>query len=144
MPEPTINFTHNWNSKLFCKCFTTIRLKNDYKYQVGRTYHIQLGGKDIGPGVIAAISDFKLSGLNNFMAQIDTGYSVEAAKQVILTMYKNRGLNWDTQLLSFILIEMPEKQVMPLPESFFGTWQDAPETEADKAANFPKSLFAKS
>ena len=32
----TINFSYNWNSKLNCSAFTTIRVKNDKKYRIGK------------------------------------------------------------------------------------------------------------
>jgi hypothetical protein len=119
MPEPTITFTYNWNGKLCCKCFTTIRLKNDYKYQVNSSYKIMLNKDDIGTGVIRSIIDFKMSHLTIYMALLDMAYPVEQCKEVLLTMYKNRNINWDTQLLSFILIEQPKKHIFRLPHEIF-------------------------
>lgn len=103
-----IKFTHNWNNKLMCVALTTIRLRNDVKYVTGQVYDIWYNEDFIGAGTIVSIKHFRLADLNDFMAQIDTGYSVEAAKKIITTMYKARDLNWNIQELSFILIRMPD------------------------------------
>jgi hypothetical protein len=140
MPEPIINFTYNWNSKLFCKFFSTIRLHNPHKYAVGNRYHIQLNSKDIGPGIIRAITPFRLDRFTPSMALLDMGYPLDEAKKVILNMYKAKNINWSTQILDFMVIEMPEKIVIPFPDELFGTWQDAP----DPVDNQPKTLFTQS
>lgn len=107
MSRPSINFSWNWNSKLYCKCFTTIRIANPHKYN-------QLNGRDLGPGIIRDIKPFVIGWLTPFMAMLDMGLTVEKAKQTILTMYKNKGFNF-----YFILIEQPEKIPYPLPTEFF-------------------------
>lgn len=104
----TINFTHNWNNKLLCIALTTIRLRNDAKYTPGQAYDITYNKETIGTGTVVSIKHFKLADLSEFMAQIDTGYNVAAAKKIITTMYKAKNLNWDTQELSFILIRMAD------------------------------------
>jgi len=143
MSEPTINFSHNWNAKLFGKAFTTIRLANNYKYQVGTRYLITLGGKHIGPGFIRDIKVFKLNQLTEFMAFVDTGYNLETSKEIILKMYKNKNIDWQTQQLMYILIEQPEKTVMPVPDFLYYIETDAPITPATRADAFPKTLFSK-
>lgn len=39
---PTIDFSYNWNGKLNCNSFTTIRLANPNKYQIGLDYLVKL------------------------------------------------------------------------------------------------------
>lgn len=47
--QHTINFSTNWNGKLGCQAFTTIRLYNPGKYVEGRVYRINWeGNKHIG------------------------------------------------------------------------------------------------
>lgn len=38
----SIKFSYNWNQKLNCKAFTTIRIHNDGKYVVGEIYNVYL------------------------------------------------------------------------------------------------------
>lgn len=134
MPADIINFGHNWNAKLFGKAFSTIRIKNENKYQVGNEYEIQLHGKEIGRGVIRHINHFTIDQLSTPMALIDTGYSLAETKKIILTMYKNRNYNWSTQQLSFIVIEMPAKAKIPGPEYLYEKcYLDDATPEAKKA-----------
>ncbi|MBD1364404.1 hypothetical protein IDJ77_11345 [Mucilaginibacter sp. ZT4R22] len=115
----TINFSHDWNNKLYCKFFTTIRLKNDFLYQVGTQYDIAINSKSLGPGIIRDIKDFKLAQLTPIMAMLDTGYELEDCKGIFHKMYKNKNVNWDTQLLSFILIEQPFKRTISIDPLLF-------------------------
>jgi len=132
MSRQIISFSWNWNSKLFCKYFTTIRLRNDHKYQVGQSYDIMFCKKELGEGIVRGVSHFKLDALNAYMACIDSGLTVEKCKAMMLTMYKNKNINWQTQELSFILIEMPKKQVIMLPDELFGVYkiEDTPDEAA--------------
>ncbi|MFK5856574.1 MAG: hypothetical protein QM503_10615 [Bacteroidota bacterium] len=98
-----IYYTYNWNNKLDCLAFTTIRLRNDQVYYKGMVANVILKKVDRGPVIIVGIKHFLLHELNEFMARIDTGYSKEKTIAIIQTMYKNRNINWKTQQLSFIL-----------------------------------------
>ncbi|MGZ3999590.1 MAG: hypothetical protein ACXVIY_03130 [Mucilaginibacter sp.] len=122
--RPVITFSWNWNAKLFCKCFTTIRIHNPGKYVIGRSYDIRLNDHDMGTGIIRTISQFRLDQFNDNMALIDMGMPAAKAKATLLTMYKNKNFNWDTQLFDFILIEQPDK-VLLIPDELFGHYVDA-------------------
>jgi len=98
-----INFSYNWNNKLNCKAYTTIRLYNPSKYRIGEKCDITLKRKFHHNGEIIDIKNFYLKDLNNFVALIDTGYSLEECRDIILKMYKN--LDFTEQLLSLILIK---------------------------------------
>jgi len=37
-----VKFSTNWNNKLDCRCFTTIRLKNPSKHKLNEVYAILL------------------------------------------------------------------------------------------------------
>lgn len=98
----TINFSTNWNNKLDCDAFTTIRLENPSKYIVNEVYSIQLQNKHLFNARIESIKPFKLDKLNNFMARIDTGYSAKVCTGIIEKMYGNVDLK--VKPLWFILI----------------------------------------
>lgn len=103
-----IAFSFNWNNKLSCRAFTTIRLHNPAKYQVGQVYDILLTGKKFMEGKIIEIKDFYLTDLNEFMAYVDTGYCKQECEIIIRKMYKNLDLT--KKKLSFILIERVVKK----------------------------------
>lgn len=112
-----IVFTYNWNNKLDNKAFTTLRLKNNNKYRYERTYNIILIEKfwpekrvNKGEAIIVDMRHFKIEKINQFIAYIDTGYSSEECKKMIRTMYKNKNIDWDRQLLSLILLKKTQNQ----------------------------------
>lgn len=103
-----IGFSYNWNNKLSCRAFTTIRLHNPEKYRVGQQYDILLTGKKIMDGKVIEIKDFYLHDLNEFMAYVDTGYCKAECLNILKKMY--RHLNIEKQKFSFILIERVVKK----------------------------------
>jgi len=98
-----ITFVSNWNNKLFCKCFTTMRLNNHF--YIGNTYNIELKGKIIGEALLIDKKSFYIKDLNEWIAHIDTGYNVQECKNILLTMYKNKNINWDTQIINLYLLK---------------------------------------
>jgi len=104
-----INFNTNLNNKLAGKYFTTIRLKNTHKFHYEETYKIYLKkGKESKFLFLATLIDMreiKLNDINEFIAGLDTGYSSYECRNMIKTMYKKYDINWDVQLLSFILFK---------------------------------------
>lgn len=64
-----INFSYNWNNKLNCNYFTTLRLSD--AHSVGSKYAICLKGKQIGTGEIMAKKYLKLNQINDFIGYLD-------------------------------------------------------------------------
>lgn len=97
-----IRFSYNWNNKLQCKAFTTLRLHNPKKYKVGSIYPIYLEKTLLKWAKIKAIKQLKIFQLNDFMAHIDTGYNKEETIKILQKMYPTA--DWNTQELDFILL----------------------------------------
>lgn len=99
-----MSFSHNWNRKLDCISFTTLRLHND-KYKAGDKWAVQYK-HSIKPfwAQIVEKRVIRLEDINEFMARIDTGYDAYECRNILRTMYKNKGINWATQKLDFILM----------------------------------------
>lgn len=95
MPAPrNIRFSHNWNGKLHCKAFTTIRLHDDTKYIVGEIYDVYLTSKAadvpnqfMGRAELTAKKTFRMDQLNEWIAWLDTGYDLDTTRQIIRRMY---------------------------------------------------------
>lgn len=104
----TINFSYNWNNKLDCSSFTTIRLRNENKYRVGLEYKAWLKQESKGNVKCLDIRHFWLADLNEFVARLDTGYSVEECRQIILRMYP--AVDFSKKQLSLILLHKIKKQ----------------------------------
>lgn len=98
-----INFSYNWNNKLDCKCFTTLRLTNYNKYITGLEYEIQLNNQRIKYARIVEIKVFPLDKINEFISRIDTGYSKEETIKIINRMYPDTINNIDKSFMLILL-----------------------------------------
>ena len=103
----TIKFTFNWNKKLETDNFTTIRLENPYKYKLGDVYNIVQVEKgrniDRGQGKIIQLCTIKLHQLKEINCLLDTGYGLDATKDIIYKMYP--GKDWSKQELYYMVIQ---------------------------------------
>ncbi|MFI1771019.1 ASCH domain-containing protein [Thalassobellus citreus] len=97
-----INFSTNWNNKLDCKCFTTIRLKNSNKYKLNHEYPILLNRKLVKRAEIIDIKTIFFNQIDEYIARLDTGYSAYETKEILKKMYSK--VNLETQPFSFILL----------------------------------------
>ena len=103
-----LTFSFNWNNKLDCNAFTTIRLRNDNKYYKGAKFITELIYKgqvtNKGDVMVEEVKHFKIDKINEFVALLDTGYSRVDCIKTIQTMYKNIVPDWNKQDLSLILL----------------------------------------
>ena len=107
-----IKFSTNWNNKLDCNYFTTLRLSDRFK--VGGKYPVLLKKKQIGTGEIMAKKYLKLNQINDYIAGLDTGYNAQNCKEILKTMYKNKLIDWKTQTLVLYLIRLERQNKMKL------------------------------
>jgi hypothetical protein len=115
----TIKFSFNWNKKLETDIFTTIRLENPNKYRQGEQYLLRLEerGRLIDRGIceIIEITTIKLFQLKPYAAYLDTGYNLDATKDIIYKMYP--ATDWQKQNLYYMLIRKV-KQTNEMPKLF--------------------------
>jgi hypothetical protein len=97
-----LNFSFNWNNKLDCKCFTTLRLRNPNKYFLNAEFEVFLKDEFKGKVIVTEIRHIKMHDINEFIARLDTGYSKDECKNILQRMYKNA--DWTNQDISFILL----------------------------------------
>lgn len=103
-----IRFTTNWNKKLDNNVFSTIRLQNFKKYQVGQTYDIRItehGTEKSFKAICVYIHHFYLKNLPEGTAWLDTGYSRAETITIIEKMYKNSDVNVHEVPFSLILLK---------------------------------------
>lgn len=98
-----IRFSYNWNNKLSCKAFTTLRLDSP-KYEAGKVYDIYLEekGKELNYLGRAKCVDKKTmytTSINDFIAYLDTGYNADECRKIIARMYKK-----DNPLMALVLL----------------------------------------
>ncbi len=103
----TIKFTKNWNNKLDCRAFFTIRLKDETKYKVGEIYKIEdKNNSNVErTGVIRDITDFPIKRLKDQMSLIDMGVTADLGMKILKDLYPEVA-DWTDTIFSLITIEV--------------------------------------
>jgi hypothetical protein len=104
-----IIFNHNWNNKLDCNCFTSIRL-NSNKFIINENYSCLLKSNknvQINKGTVRLVAKYitYLDKLTDLTCYLNTGYSAEETKNIIRSMYKNTVFDWNTQKINVLLFK---------------------------------------
>ena len=100
----TLNFNTNWNNKLGCNYYTTIRLHSKTRFE-GQKLKVVLKNEFLHDAQIIKIENCVLSQIGDRTAYLDTGYNRDGFCNIIQTMYKNKGIDWNTQVLDVIIIK---------------------------------------
>lgn len=112
--DERMEFDENYNNKLNCNCFTTIRLCNPYKNAIGSTKQIYLKGVWKGNAKVVGSAQIRLDQINPTMSRLDAGMLPDDLRRLIKACYKNRpGINWDTQLLDYMVLEYIKESKEP-------------------------------
>jgi hypothetical protein len=126
---PMLRFSHNWNNKLCCDYFTTIRLHNASRTP-GIQLEVLLKDQPIGTAVIVEKVKVRMSAITDMMAYLDTGYSRTEARKIFRKMYPDQDdpmmdftlLRWVLRSASpeqlFALVEAPEPEPFQLNLQF--------------------------
>jgi len=108
-----LSFQYNWNNKLRCRCFTTLRLRNDEKYYKGAVYEVDLQGYPKGKAKAVDVKYLTLDKINEWIARLDTGYTAKETRELIRKTYKNKPhIDWNTQQLSYIILAWKDQEKM--------------------------------
>lgn len=83
-----IKFSQNWNKKLDCDFFTTIRLQSS-KYVKDNEFKIFLKNEIHCKAKIIDVWTCKIDMLKDFICYIDTGYNKEETMNMFKKMYSN-------------------------------------------------------
>ena len=106
-----ITFLQNWNRKLCCNFFTTIRLNKSHV--IGEEVMVKLKGKELGKAVIVQKKLCLLSELTEYTAHLDTGYNSEKTCGLIMKMYKAKNVDWNVEQIAVYLIGYVEQKKLP-------------------------------
>lgn len=115
MENQTIRFNKNWNNKLNCQSFSTIRLSNPKKYKPDEIYNILLtdskgrATKNFGFAKLLSINEFLLDNITPAMSYIDTNYNVPEFIKLFKTMYKNYQIDFSKKKLVFLTLQFTDK-----------------------------------
>lgn len=109
--QKEIIFEKNWNNKLDCCSFCTIRLMNNSEYSLLDDYEIIFKPKGKETGISKGLA--RLQSINNFyidqitpaMAYLDCNLSKFDCIKMIKVMYSKSPVNWKEQKLSFLVLQ---------------------------------------
>jgi hypothetical protein len=101
-----INFTKNYNSKLYGKYFTSIRIPGA-KWIIGEHYKVILDDRMFTRAKLLHITIVQLHELPKYTAMLDTGMDLAAAKQLLTSIYGESLINqYGLAVLMFENIEI--------------------------------------
>lgn len=102
---PYLDFHYNWNGKLSCNSFTTIRLHNPAKYFVGQVFEVRLNKSTFGFYRVHQVKSITLPQISDWIALLDTGYDAEKTREILRGMYRDKpGINIESHPLDYILL----------------------------------------
>lgn len=84
-----LKFTSNFNGKLGCRHFTTLRRWDETKFQLNYIYEVYLNDELLGTAQLIGIRKTQPSKLNEFVCRLDTGYGVEETQRMISKIYSS-------------------------------------------------------
>lgn len=104
-----INFSKNWNNKLSCPFFTTIRPKDETYYKIGATYAIILQGEIIFYAEICDLQHRWLRDLTELETRSDAALSKPEFLQFFRSTYQGK-FNENKQMVSIICLKQLRNQ----------------------------------
>ncbi len=113
--EANLNFSTNWNNKLCCNKFTTIRLSKT-KYKKGKYYEVFLGNERIGVVKVLQVLRFQATQLPRVTANIDTGYTKEQTLKIIQTMYRKTPEQLNQLVCTLVLCQFVQRYTSLVPK----------------------------
>ena len=112
----TLNFSTNWNNKLDCKHFTTIRIYNPIKHKVGNKFDVLLKKKLKVKAEIIGVKKGYVKDLGSYDCYLDTGYSKQETISILQKMYPK--INFQHQQVALVLLRKIEPP-KPVQKSLF-------------------------
>lgn len=82
-----ITFSYNWNNKLDCNCFTTLRKHVPSRFQSGKLFEVWFHGKPRCQVEVLDVKIITVDSLNSWIAYLDTGYSLKETYIILERMY---------------------------------------------------------
>lgn len=102
-----LSFSTNWNNKLNCDSFTTIRISG--RLSIGDFVEVEDRGISKGAYKVIDKKRLTIAQINDWMAYLDTGYPAEETRNIIKKMYKDVQ-DWERQPIYYYLVVKNKKK----------------------------------
>jgi hypothetical protein len=106
-----LNFSYNWNNKLFNKAFTSIRLYNPTKYVINNLFKVNLKGNYLFTAKLLEVKIIYPKNITNWLAYLDIGYNAEEVINILSKIYKNNNDILNTKFHYLLFIRLEESEV---------------------------------
>jgi len=106
-----LNFSYNWNNKLYNKAFTSIRLYNPTKYVINNLYNVNLKGNYLFTAKLIDLKILYPKNISNWLAYLDSGYNAEEVINILSKIYKNNNDILNTKFHYLLLVRVEESNV---------------------------------
>lgn len=133
--ELITTFSQNWNGKLLCDNFSTIRLECQ-KFQMGDIHQIQLNKQFLGYAKIVAIRTVKFAEINDNMAYIDSGGNEQYIRNVFYKMYGKIDAH---RHLAMPVFQWTQRHLPAHQEMFLKYWEKAKEKHTTTYRDAPEN-----
>lgn len=104
----SIKFQRNWNNKLSCNFFTTIRLPRE-NYKVDNTLKLLLHEygifRDMGFVKVIEAKSIRAYQINDWMAFLDAGMSADKMREMLYFMYKDKVDDFEKTEFVYMILE---------------------------------------
>lgn len=121
LQHDSIRFQRNWNNKLNCEYFTSIRIKAA-KYQPGKILKMFLHQngvyRNMGSVKVVEAKPLRLHQLSRSMTLLDAGLEVDKFKEMLWFMYKDRVS--DLEKVDFVLLIFEKQKNNEKQAQLFG------------------------
>lgn len=111
-----LEFSTNWNNKLDCKCFTTIRIYNPMKHTNGNKFDVFLKTNFRTKVQVISLGLYLINELTDYICYLDTGYSKLETIEIFRKMYPKIDFT-KTRLVVMLLKKVDQPK--PKQENLF-------------------------
>lgn len=109
-------FSYNWNNKLDCSVFTTLRLSG--RWNVGDRGGIFLKHRKIGDGEVVMKVATTFGQISDGVAYVDTGYNASECRKILQKMYNAQPLTNNQVIYLYFIKKIKTVPVEQSPELF--------------------------
>jgi hypothetical protein len=111
-------FSTNWNNKLECNFYTTIRIYNPRKHFVNNQFDIYLQRKYRGKAVVIGVVKTYLHKLNDYVCYLDTGYNKLETIELMKKIYKTKNIDFSKKQITILILQKIDP-LKPVQQALF-------------------------
>ncbi len=100
-----VKFNKNWNNKLYCMSFSTVRLSSSTKFKEGEIYRIWENDISKGTATLMCINEFLLANISPAMCLLDTNYEKDEYTKMFKKMYQKKRIDFSKKKLMFLVFK---------------------------------------